>query len=317
MITKEGNFHSQGAHRLVATIRFFGFILGISFVLAGRAQSPLQEPTVKLLDAGSEPRRALRMHSKAGDTESTVMTMKMSMEMPGAAAGGQAIKIPAMSMPMDLTVQSVAPNGDITYTMVMREPGVADEPGANPMMVQAMKTALATFKGLAMNGVVSDRGLVKQIDMKIPADADPTMRQSMDQMKDNMSNMGAPFPQEAIGPGAKWEVKTHINSGGIAVEQTATYQLASLNGDQWSAKCTMDQNAGKQAIQNPSLGSAKMNLLKLTSKGGGTINSDLSRIVPLHGNVDVHLDMASEIVMAQTNQPMTMKMDMNIKMESK
>lgn len=291
-------------------------VLSLSFAVFAKAQSPLQEPTVKLLDAGSQPRKVLRYHLKAGDKETMVMTMKMSMEMPGADAG-QAMKIPAMSMPMDVTVQSVAPNGDITYAMVMDEPGVTDEPGANPMVVQAMKGALATIKGLTVNGVVSDRGVTRQVDMKLPADADPAMRQSMDQMRENVSNMGAPLPQEAVGPGAKWEVKTHVNSGGIAIEQTATYELASLSGDRWSAKCTMVQSAGNQTIQNPSMGSAKMNLLKLSSKGGGTINADLSRIVPLHGDMEMNVDMQSEIVMAQTNQPMAMKMDMKIIIEGK
>jgi len=129
--------------------------------------------------------------------------------------------------------------------------------------------------------------------------------------------MGVPFPQEAIGTGAKWVVKTHVDSGGIGIDRTATYQLTSLKGNQWSVKCTMEQSAGKQKIQNPELGSVQMNLLKLTGTGGGTISSDLSRLIPLHGDTDAHVDMDSEMVMAQTKQPMAMKMDMNIGIDSK
>jgi hypothetical protein len=295
----------------------FTFALGTLFVLSSKAQSDLQQPDVKLLDAGSAPRKALRFHLKAGDKESAVMTMKMSMEMSGALSSGQAVKMPAMSMPMDITVQSVAPNGDITYTMVMEEPGVADEPGAMPGVVQAMKTSLASLKGLSMTGVISDRGIVRQAAMKIPADADPALRQSMDQMKDSLSKMSAPFPEEAVGLGAKWEVRTHVTSGGMAIDQTATYQLVSVSGDRWNAKTTIEQTAGKQKIENPALGSVQMNLLKLNSKGGGTISSDLSKLVPSQGNVDLHMEMASEIVMAQTNQPMSMKIDTTLKMEGK
>jgi hypothetical protein len=291
---------------------FFALVLGLSFALSAKGQSTLQEPTIKLLDAGSGSRKTLRLHLKAGDKESTTMTMKIGMDM-----AGQSIKMPTMNMPMDLTVQSVAPNGDITYTMVMGEPSVANDPGAMPAMVQAMKTALASVKGLTISGVLSDRGISKQADMKIPEGADPSMHQSMDQMKQNMSNLGAPFPQEAIGAGAKWEVKTRLNSGGIGIDQTATYELASLKGDQWSVKCTMAQSAEKQKIQNPDLGSVQMNLVKLTSTGTGTISSELSKVIPLHGSIDSHVDMNSEIVMAQTNQPMAMKMDMNIGIDSK
>lgn len=296
----------------------FGLIAAALFALPGMAQSPLQDtPTIKLLDPGSAPRKTLRFHVKAGDKESMAMTMKMSMQMPGGPAAGQAMKIPAMTMPMDLTVQSVAPNGDISYQMIMGEPDVADDPAAMPTMVQAMKTALASFKGLTINGVMSDRGITRQVDMKIPDNANPAMRQSMDQMKESMNNMGAPFPQEAVGPGAKWELKMRIKSGGISLDQTATYQLASLDGDRWSAKCTIEQSAGKQTVQNPSLGSAQMNLLQMTSNGGGTLTSDLSKILPLHGNIDTHVDMNSEIKSGETTQPMAMKMDMSIGMEGK
>jgi hypothetical protein len=296
---------------------FFAFALGIFFVLSSKAQSELQEPAVKLLDAGSQPRKALRFHVKAGDKESTVMTMKMSTGISGATFNGQAVKMPATSMPMDLSVQSVAPNGDISYTLIMGEPGVADEPGGVPGVAQAIKSALTGLKGLSMTGVISDRGIIKQAAMKIPADADPTMRQTMEQMKDSMSKLSAPFPEEAVGPGAKWEVSARITSGGVAIDQTVTYELVSASGNHWSAKTTIEQTAGKQKIENPSMGSVQMNLLKMSSKGAGTINSDLSRIVPSQANIDTHVDMQSEIVMAQTNQPMNMKMDMNIRMEGK
>lgn len=295
---------------------FPGLIAAVLFTCSAVAQSsPPEPPTVKLLDAGSEPRKALRFHVKAGDKETMTMTMKMSMEMPGMGGAG-AMKIPTMTMPMDVTVQSVAPNGDISYQSVMAEPGIAEDPNAMPAMVQAMKASLATMKGLTMSGVVSDRGISKQADMKIPDNADPSMRQSMDQMKDSMRNMGAPLPAEPVGVGAKWEVKTHVKSGGIAIEQTATYQLASLEENHWTAKCTMEQTAGNQKIENPSV-PVEMNLVKMNGTGTGTINVDLSKILPLHGNMDEHVDMNSEVKMGQTNQPIVVKMDMNIGMEGK
>src|SRR5947209_2746028 len=92
---------------------FVGVVVTVLFMSAAKAQPTTPEPpSVKLIDAGSEPRKALRFHVKAGHKESMVMTMKMNMDMPGAPAAAQSMSIPTLTMPMDVTVPKVAPNGD-------------------------------------------------------------------------------------------------------------------------------------------------------------------------------------------------------------
>lgn len=275
---------------------------------------------VKLIDAGAEPRQVLRLHVKAGDKQLAIMTMKMKMDMPapgGGAAPSNSMNIPAMTLPMDVTVQSVAANGDITYQAVMGDAGVVDEPGVAPQVAQAMKTAIAKIKGLTTTGVMSSRGMSKKVDVKAPPDADPQLRESVAQMKQAMSNMGVPTPEEAVGPGAKWEVKMPVVTQGMKLEQTADYQLVSAQGDQVNTTVTLAQNAANQKVQNPAMGNVQMNLIQLTSTGTGSVTADLSKLVALQATMNMQMDMNAEVTVGGKTQPFAMKMGMDISMESK
>jgi hypothetical protein len=275
--------------------------------------------SVKLLEPGAEPRKQLRLHPKAGDKQTLILVVKMNMEMGGAAAGGSnAIpSIPPISIPADVTVQNVAPNGDIGYQMVFGEPAAADVPGTPPQMAQAMKTAFNGFKGLTTTILMSDRGITKKADVKVPADANPQVRQTMDQMKESMLSMGSPLPDEAIGTGAKWEVKAPVKSSGMTVNQVGDYQLVSVEGDHVSMSFTQSQSAANQKMQNSSMGNVQMNVLQMTNGTTGNLAMDLSKLMPLQATMDSHTEMNSEITAGGKKQPMDMKIGMNISIESR
>lgn len=277
-------------------------------------------PVFKLLDPGSEPRKALRLHVKAGDKQTIIIKVKidMSMDIPGAGApNANAIpSIPTLSIPADVTVQNVAPSGDITYEMTFEEPEMGAEPGASPQMAQAMKTALSGFKGLSVTGTISDRGVSKNVDVKVPADANPQVRQTLGQMKESMMNMGSLLPSEAIGTGAKWEVKMPVKSSGLTVDQTTDYQLASMDGDHVSTTFTQTQSAANQRMQNPAMGATQMNILQMTNNMTGSVASDLSKLMPLQATMDSHSELNAEVNAAGKKQAMDMKIGMNITLEA-
>lgn len=276
--------------------------------------------SAKLIDPGSEPRKVLRLHVKPGDKQTMIMTLKMdvSMDMPGAPAGAaNAIpKLPGISIPADVTIQSVAPNGDITYEMAFEEPGIADEPGTQRQVVQAMKTALSGLKGLTVTGVLSDRGVNKKVDIKEGANVNPQARQTLDQMKDSMINMGSPLPDEPVGAGAKWEVKMPVKSQGMNVDQTTDYQLVSATGDRVSTTFTQSQSAANQKLQSASMGGAQVSVLQMTNSASGNVTSDLSKLMPLQATIDSHMEMNSEIKANGKSQPMAMKTGIKLSIES-
>jgi hypothetical protein len=260
---------------------------------------------VKLINAGSEPRTVLRLHPTAGDKQSMTLTMKMEMDMGAAAGGMPEMKMPEMQIKGETTVRSVAPDGNITFDMVFTDAGVVGgEDSSNPMS-KVLADGMASFKGTTAVGVVSDRGMTRSMDFKLSPDAPPTMRQSLEQSKDAFSQTA--LPEEAIGAGAKWEVKESSKAQGMTLDQTSTFEVVAINGDIISLRVTVKQRSPGQ-----SSGMAKME-----SEGSGTVKMDLSKVMTTLTDMKMKTETTMNMNIGGEKQSMTMKMGMTIRLESK
>ena len=272
---------------------------------------------VKLLAAGAEPRKVLRLHPKPGDHQTLNMTLNVNMGIHTGEMETPAMKLPTIKMALETTVKNVAADGEITYDMMTGDASVADEPGVMPQVAEALKATLARFKGLTGTGKLSDRGLSRGAELKAPPGADPQLGQFIEQMKDSFSRFTAPLPEEAVGPGARWEAKMPIKSQGMAMDQTTVYELVSLEGERVSTRSTVSQRAGNQTVDNPAMPGVKAQLTRMDGRGKGEVTFDLTRILPQTGNAQLHTDMAMAIDAGGQKQAMTMKMDVQVGLEAK
>ncbi len=272
---------------------------------------------VKVLEAGAEPRQVLRLHPKAGDHQVLNLIMNISMEMKAGQTEIPAVKLPTMQTALEATVKNVADDGEITFDMVTGDASVADDPGAIPQVVDALKAAFANFKGISGTGKISNRGLSKGVEMKEPPGANPQLRQFIDQMKEAFSRFTAPLPEEAVGAGARWESRLPMKEQGMVLDQTTVYEIASLEADRLTTKSTVTQRAANQVIDNPAMPGMKAELTRLTGQGKGEVISDLTRILPLGGNAQLHRELAMSMSTGGQKQPLTMKMDISVRLEAK
>jgi hypothetical protein len=281
------------------------------------AGSETSTTQVKLLEPGAEPRKVLRLHPNPGDKQTLAFSMKMAMETKVGEMETPAMKLPVIKMSLEATVKGVAENGDITYEMVMGDIGVSDEPGATPAVAEALKSALSGVKGLSGSGTISRSGFSKGFEFKAPPGSNPQAQQVVDQMKEFYTELAAPLPEEAVGPGAKWEVRMPLKTQGMTIDQTATYEVVSLEGESLTTKSTIVQQAANQKIQNPAMPGIKVDLTKMTGKGSSERTFDLAKLLPTTGTGKVHTETAMAMNMGGQKQAMTMKMDMDVQFEAK
>jgi hypothetical protein len=274
-------------------------------------------PSAKLLEAGAEPRKALRLHPKLGDKQTLTLNIKTDMEMKMGDTPGPAMKLPAIILSLDTTIKDVSAEGDITYEIVLADVKLGDEEGAAPEVVAAMKSAFEGAKGLAGTGTVTDRGVNKGTKFEVPAGADAQVRQAVEQMKESFSQLTTPLPEEAVGVGAKWEAKRDMKSQGMTMQQTETYQLAAMDGDRLTLKNTIGQTAPKQKVENPAMPGVKLDLEKMSGTGSGDAVWDLGRLLPSSGGAELKSEQAMSINAGGQKQPMTMKLDVKVQMEGK
>jgi hypothetical protein len=284
---------------------------------AGAEATPAAKSVVTLLDPGSEPRAALRLHPTAGDKQTMAMTMKMAMSMTMAGNQVPAMNVPAMQITMDVTVKDISADGDITYNTVFTDATVAADTNTAPAMAAAMKTTLAGLTGMTGTGTMTDHGIIKDMEMTVPPDASPQLSQMMEQMKGSMRSSSSPLPQEPVGAGAKWEYKSQVKSQGMTIDQTTTSELVSADGDHLTLRTTIAQNAANQQIESPSMPGMKVDLTKMTGTGGGDATFDLGHIMPIAATLAENIQIAMAINTGQQKQPMNMSMTMNITLASK
>jgi hypothetical protein len=274
-------------------------------------------PQAKLLEAGAEPRKVLRLHPQPGDKQTMSLTMKIVIDLQAGGMPGQSMKIPAIRTTTDTTVKSVSPDGDILYDVIMGNADVAQEADANPQIAQALKSAFSGFKGVSGSGTMSGRGFVKATQMKTPAGSNPQLGQVVDQMIESFAGLSVPLPEEAVGPGARWEVKMPVKSGGMTIDQTSAYQLVSVEGDRVTVKYTVEQRASNQKIQIPALPGLTLDVAKMTGKGSGDMALELTQLLPREGTSALVADVVMEMNVGGKKTTMTMKQAVDLRVEGK
>lgn len=257
---------------------------------------------IKLISAGAAPRRAVRYN--IAPTYKGAMTMTTSMEM-----GGLPTAMPPMSMVMGLNVgvSSIAPNGDITMNMTFTKAEMG--PGADPTIAAAVGEAMKAIVGLKGTAVVTNRGVAKSVKMDLDA-ANPAVSQAFSQVSQNLENMMAPFPEEAIGVGAKWEARQALDSQGMSMFQRTEFEVTAMTATSMTVNIKTEQTAPPQTISNPQLpAEAAMTLERLTSSGTGKGTIPTNALVPTM-DMDLNMSMSMQVNMGGQSLPIAMEMKM-------
>lgn len=270
---------------------------------------PQNGPTVTLVSAGSDPKVQLRYKPQQGDKTSVDMVMKMGMElsMGGGGGGMPRMDMPAITMTMDTEITSSTADA---FELTADVTKIDIDKKASPDMAGALGPIMQKMVGMKMTSRMTRRGIMEKADVKLPADFDPQMAQMMDQFKQSMNQMTAPFPEEAVGAGAKWTVASNIDLNGAHVTQTVSFELVSLDGDKGTAKISLEQNA---AAQTMNMNGVSAKLEHMTGGGSGTMTFDLVRVMPQ----DAKLGMKTDLAITAQGQSAETKVDVDMTIKSK
>jgi hypothetical protein len=270
--------------------------------------------TVKLLETGAEPRKALRLHPNPGDKQTLVLILKAAQETK-AGEQNQKVKYPTITVPMDVTVKEVSANGELTCEVKIGDGSAADESGVAQGITKMIRSGVAGTKGLSGTGTVTSRGLSQGVEFKVPPGAQPLTRQLVDQLKDALSEVIIPLPEEAVGPGAKWEAKMPVKTQGITLDQTVTCEWVSLEGENLTIKSAVVQHAANQKVENPALHGTQVFLTELAGKGTGELTFDLAHLLPAKATTDTHTESSMVMDMGGQKQPVSIKSDATFQFE--
>lgn len=273
---------------------------------------------VTLLEAGSEPRRTLRLAPTTGETQTMNMTMTMKMAMVVGGFTPPVQKLPPMQMTMEVTVTDVSPEGDISYAYTMTKAEALRADGVPDNVVEMLASRLGSMEGIKGTGRSTSRGFTQEAEIEVPETVDAQTRPLLESMKQSLEQFSAPYPEEPVGQGASWEVEIPVKQGGIEAVTIATYTLEKLSSEGCTLAVTMKQTAGPQDIDNPQLPpGTTMHLDDMQSGGSGSLQILFGRIMPAASTMTLASAMETTLEVGGQKQGMTMKTDIEVAIESK
>jgi hypothetical protein len=187
-----------------------------------------------------------------------------------------------MLMDMNLKVAEATDEG-LRYQFVLTDTSVPSTAGIPAKLVKVLEQALATLRGMKGHAQVTRRGITTEAKISMPGKANAQTQQIVQGMEQALQQIGAPFPEEPVGVGAKWQLVTPMHQNGVSLTQTAIYELQKMTDDRVVLEVTLKQSAPKQKVASPM--GVTVDLLSLSSTGGGDMTMDLARLAPLTSRI--------------------------------
>ncbi len=247
------------------------------------AQVAVQLPlaSVKLLDAGTAPRRKLRYAWKAEQKEqmSMSLTTAASTEMGGVKQ--PEIPLPPVRITIAIDPREVTPDGDLRYAWRVTAANVTVDAVTPAQVGEGMRAEVAVIEHLSGTGTVTSQGLSRELTVDTSSIVDGGTGQMVEQVRQQLRDVAPPFPDEEVGKGARWQKLSTLEARDARLTQSDTYTLNELREDGGTLDDVLAQTAPAQklkAVGMPPGAQARMD--SMLASGDSKIKFDLTRLVP-------------------------------------
>jgi hypothetical protein len=217
-----------------------------------------------------------------------------------------------MQFTLEVAVTDVAANGDFTFEFSYSKINFVDDNEVQPAAEEMPISTLKTMEGMSGSVVVSNRGMTKESEIKMPPNINAQIKVTFDSIKESMSQMSATLPEEPIGSGGKWSVTQLIAVNGLKMKQTSTYTLNKFDGVKSDISVEMTQSAEPQELKTSGLPEGSTVTLKsLESTGKGTMMLDAYRVFPVS---EIRSDSKISMEMSLNGQELPVQIDVKLEM---
>jgi hypothetical protein len=259
-----------------------------------RSQGARTMPALTLLEPGRAPRQPLRYTWRVDQPEQLTMDLRTTATTNEANVQAPRIPLPPVRIVMAIDPRSVTSEGDLRYAWRVTSTAVGNDAGAPDPVVEGMQAEVATVAALSGTGVVTSRGLTREVNLdraslsgaSAARDASenggqPATGKMVDQVLQTLRDVAAPFPEEDVGVGARWQKLSDVASSDAAVTQTETFTLVEIAPSRGTLHDVLVQTAPSQPLLAegmPAGAQARMESMLVSADAKTTF--DFSRLVP-------------------------------------
>jgi hypothetical protein len=238
--------------------------------------------TVKLLDAGRTPRQKLRYAWRVDRKEQLAVDLRTatSTEIPGERPAE--IPLPPLHLVIAIDPKSVSAEGSLVYSWRVTSATVAESQDTPSQVADGMRAEVSVIEHLSGTAQVTAQGLAPDVGIDPGSAADTgATGQMVEQVRQILRDLAAPFPEEEVGRGARWEKISQLASRDARITQTDTFSLLEIAGEKGTLDDVLAQTAPPQTLVGPSGGpGTQARLESMLASGDAKTHYDLSRLAP-------------------------------------
>lgn len=231
--------------------------------------APANPAELTLLDQGAEPRTELRLRIPDGQTETMVMEQRQTLVQEILGETLQDVEITVITKQEILT--TVIDGGfRVSSKIISAEAG----PDVDPAMAAEVTKGMEASIGVTTEAEMDDLGNISTT----AVGGTDGYNDEGEAVLQSLAQLSVPLPSEPVGIGASWEVAQSLNLAGIEPRQTTTYTLTAIEGTVITLEAMISQvvEPGSVIAQ----GGAEVEVASWTNDGTGTMELDLTAIVP-------------------------------------
>ncbi len=250
---------------------------------AAPAQSAPIEPSetkLTLVEPGKEPRQKLRYHFSTRP-ETMVMDLKTRVRARTKEQSAPEVVLPTMRTVIGVVPAKVSAAGDLTFDGQVKRTELLGDTQLPAEAKNELKQQLDQLVGLKIHGVVSARCLMQELSVALPPKSDPQVAQTVESIRESLRNLCAPFPEEAVGQGARWQVDTTATVP-LRIAQKTVFSLRSVTPKTAELDAKVEQSAPRQKVSTAGLPpGASTELESLKGRGQSKVTSTFAQLVPV------------------------------------
>jgi hypothetical protein len=181
--------------------------------------------------------------------------------------GGQS-GIPPVQLEVKMGPAEPTPQGSIRHPVQITQVRISEmAEKMSPAQREQMEKMLAPLLQVQGWSEMDAQGRIRRGEFRGMEDVPPRLRTMLGNIRSAL--LTVPFPDEPLGPRARWEVERRVQFSGVWVDQVVTYHIEKMDQKQIELQITARQSASPQSI-----GSGRLEAYQASIMGSSVIRLD-------------------------------------------
>ena len=249
-----------------------------------------------LKNRGSRKRRELRYQPNGQHREFTIRGVSSTREINNGVIGSY-VQLPTIRIGFSLS--GIASKDGFHHYSLRGMPAQVGEEEQKHIAAKEVEEHLFRYRNHVeerrVTVQISDTGTIHKV-VPMAATSPGTVRHTRDEVQRMLLEAIVPFPQQAVGKGAVWEVVTMLRRGPAIVRQTANFKLTSFAKDRLSVEIHLRQVGEQQPVTATELPrGVGVELVGLFWEAKGTVEISPHSVTPIKGTLQLELRVHSRL----------------------